>query len=319
MEFAGKKLILAPMAGITDTVFRSLCRKHGADIVVTEMVSVEAVYRKATPCFELMDINATGHPAGIQLFGSDPDKFACAAAFVEENTPADFIDLNCGCPVIKVVKKNGGAALLRDEDRYARIITAMVNAVSLPVTVKIRSGWEMHAWVDVSFARIAEACGAAAVTVHPRSRTMGFSGHSFWERIAEVKNAVSIPVVGNGDIQTPEDGLSMFEQTGCDSIMIGRAAYGNPWIFSMTRAALTGKAIAPVSQKDKIQAAAQHLDLYIQAHGECRAAREMKKHIAWYLKGIPGAAELRRSIFQSRSTDELRKLLFSIPLNTTIY
>ncbi|MBD3343439.1 MAG: tRNA dihydrouridine synthase DusB [Chitinivibrionales bacterium] len=313
--FSHPQLILAPMAGITEPVFRMLCKKHGADIVVTEMVSVEALYRQAKPALKLMDITPGERPVGIQLFGADPKKFAWCAAYIDEHIGPDFIDLNCGCPAPKIVKKNGGSALLKDEKLYARIIESMVQATSVPVTVKIRSGWEMHTWVDVAYAKIAQECGAAAITVHPRSKTMGFSGHSFRERIGEVKNAVSIPVVGNGDVRTPRDALDMFEQTGCDSIMIGRGTYGNPWLFDSIKKALKGEQATAVSRKEKIDTAREHLNAYCRVHGEHRASREMKKHISWYIKGIPQASQLRNDIFRSQSVRELQELLHSDILN----
>jgi len=225
MDLFKKKLLCAPIAGITETVFRTLCRKHGADIVLSEMVSAEGIRHNAKNTTALIRYNKEERPIGIQLFGADPEHLAYAAQYVEEHALPDFIDLNSGCPVPKVVKKNGGAALMKDPKLFKNILHHMVKAVQTPVTVKIRSGWYKHDWIDIELAKIAEGCGVAALTLHPRSKTMGFSGHSFWERIALVKQAVNIPVIGNGDITEPHHALEMLTQTGCDSVMIGRGKY----------------------------------------------------------------------------------------------
>jgi tRNA-dihydrouridine synthase B len=234
-EFAGEneysmnfrqKIFLAPMAGITETVFRSLYRENGADVVMSEMISAEGIFRQSKKTCGLLKFNPGERPIGIQIFGSNPDHMASCAAYIEEHVRPDFIDLNAGCPVPKVVNKNGGAALLRNARLFEKIISSMIKAVSIPVTVKLRSGWSLDEYVDVQFAKIAQDCGASAVILHPRSKTMIFTGHSFWERITAVKSAIAIPVVGNGDIASVDDAKAMFSQTGCDSIMIGRAALG---------------------------------------------------------------------------------------------
>jgi nifR3 family TIM-barrel protein len=293
------------MAGISETVFRTLCRTKGADIVFTEMVSAEGVFRKGKNTTRLLTFSEQERPIGIQLFGADPAHLAFAAQYVEEHARPECIDLNSGCPVPKVIKKNGGAALLKDQALFEKIVTAMVKAVSTPVTVKIRSGWSLGQWVDVDFARIAEACGAAAIILHPRSKTMMFSGHSFWERIARVKEAVHIPVIGNGDIVTADDAVAMLAQTGCDSVMVGRGAYGNPWLFGQIRAALDGKKVVMPSLKEKLETAQKHLHNYRRAHGDKCAGREMKKHLAWYVRGVPGAMAIRNAIFTAKSAAEL--------------
>lgn len=303
------KLILAPMAGVTDSVYRTICRCHGADIVVSEMVSAEGLCHNPAGTYSLLEFAKSERPIGIQLFGARPRRLAEAARYVEEHAAPDFIDLNCGCPVPKVVKSNGGSALLKDPKLFADIVTGMVKAVSIPVTVKIRSGWATDDWVDVEFALIAEECGAQAITVHPRSRTMGFSGRALWDRIGAVKQAVGIPVLGNGDITTPTDAARMLSETGCDSIMIGRAAQGNPWIFSQTRAALSGEKASPVSRTQRIRTASRHLREYRERHGENRASAEMKKHLGWYLRGLPGAGAMRRRIFSSQCTEDLERAL----------
>ena len=318
MQFKNNQLVLAPMAGVTDSVVRMICKEQGADIVFSEMVSAEGLFYGSKATRALMEFEETERPIGIQLFGADPDHLAHAAAFVQDTCKPDFIDLNSGCPVPKVVKKNGGSALLRDRDLFRKIITAMTRVLSIPLTVKIRSGWNKHVWVDVEFAKIAEDAGAAAITVHPRSQTMGFSGHSFWERIAEVKKAVSIPVIGNGDIITAQDALKMFEETGCDSVMIGRGAYGNPWIFRQIKEHLQGAPPSEPSIATRVQTACDHIERFISRYGEIAATRLMKKHIAWYIKGVPEASQYRNRIFRSQSTAELTDALNGIMESTVV-
>ena len=309
VNFGGKRLILAPMAGITDTVFRALCRAEGADIVVSELVSAEAVLRGNPKCDCLTAFTPEQRPVGIQLFGADSTRMAEAARRIEQRFCPDFIDLNSGCPVPKIVRNNAGAALLRDPERFRGILSAMVKAVAVPVTVKIRSGWESRHAVDVEFARMATDCGAAAITLHPRSRSMGFSGEAQWGRIALVKEASGIPVVGNGGIRSGEDALRMLEETGCDSIMVGRAACGNPWIFGEIRAALAWQSPCPPSPRRKRETVLSHIRRYAREHGEVRAGNELKKHIAWYLKGTPGAASARDRIFRAAGRQELEEIV----------
>jgi len=306
MKLFKNKLILAPMAGITDTIFRRICKKNGADVVVSEMVSAEGLFHSAKNCSELISFDISERPIGIQLFGSNPHSLVYAAKYIEQNYNPDFIDLNAGCPAPKVIKKNGGAALLKNQKLFEGIVSSMVKSVSIPVTVKIRSGWTKYEWVDLDFARIAEQCGAAAITVHPRFKTMLFSGHSFWDRIAMVKELVSIPVIGNGDIIKPEDGMAMFLQTGCDSIMIGRATYGNPWIFRQIKDILENKPPTNVSEEDICATVLSHLQEYRKIFSDYRAAKEMKKHCAWYLRGKPGAASVRDTIFRSDRVEQIQ-------------
>jgi tRNA-dihydrouridine synthase B len=299
MLFKNKNLILAPMAGIGDSVFRQICKSQGADITVSEMVSSEGLFYNSQNTANLMCFKEIERPIGIQLFGANPEHLGLAAKFVTEHVNPDFIDLNAGCPAPKVVCKNGGSSLLKDANLFERILTALVKSTHIPVTVKIRSGWHKYQWVDTEFAKIAENCGVSAITVHPRSQTMGFTGHSFWDRIAAVKQAVSIPVIGNGDILSPEDALQMINETGCDALMIGRGTYGNPWLFNHIKNTLDNKPLLQIGTKERKAMALTHLELFKEQCGEIRASKEMKKHLAWYIKGMPDATILRDQVFRS--------------------
>jgi tRNA-dihydrouridine synthase B len=304
-----KKLMLAPMAGVTDRVFRAICRGAGADVVFSEMVSAEGVCRCTRNTAPLVAFDPQERPIGIQLFGAEPQRMAEAARIVAAENRPDFIDINAGCPVHKVVSKNGGSALLKDAVQFQKIVAAVVAAVDIPVTVKIRSGWDSKAFVDQQFAHIAQESGVAAVTLHARTKAMGFSGHAIWERIALVKQAVSIPVIGNGDIVTPQDGVRMFQETGCDSIMIGRGALGAPWLFGQIRASLQEAFPTGVTHLHRYTTALNHLESFRSLYGEVRAAKEMKKHLAWYTKNMPAAGGLRKRFFTSHTTAELEAIL----------
>jgi len=302
-------IFLAPMAGVADTVYRRLCRQQGADVTVSEMVSADGLHYKSKNTARLMEFGESERPIGVQLFGSDPERLAEAARFTYQYVKPDFIDLNSGCPVAKVVKRNGGAALLRDPVLFGKIVSAMSNAVPIPVTVKIRSGWKMNEWVDEEFARIAQDNGAAAITLHPRSQTMMFTGHSFWERIAIVKKAVSIPVIGNGDISSGSDAIKMLSETGCDAVMVGRASFGNPWIFAEIKAALNGETYEPPSANDRKAMILRHIRESRDTYGERHAFSEMKKCSAWYLKGLTGGSAARRKIFTASSSMEIEGVI----------
>jgi tRNA-dihydrouridine synthase B len=314
MNFQNKKLFLAPMAGITETVFRGICRRNGADVLMSEMVSAEGLFHHSKNTEGLLHFEAHERPIGIQVFGANADHIAYATAYIEEHFHPDFIDLNSGCPVSKVVKKNGGAALLCNRPLFQDIVTRMVKAVRIPVTVKLRSGWAANDLFDVEFAKISEDCGASAIILHPRTKSMGFSGHSMWERIAEVKKNVSIPVIGNGDICTPEDASEILRQTGCDSIMIGRAALGNPWIFDRTKRYLANGESVPVTDAERLSIVLGHIRDYCAVHGEKRALGELKKHVGWYIKGVAQAANLRNRVFRAPTIfalEEVAKEAFS--------
>jgi nifR3 family TIM-barrel protein len=290
------------MAGVTDTVYRRICRRLGADAVITEMVSADGLHYKSANTARLMEFDESERPVGVQFFGSDPERLANAARFAYERVRPDFIDLNAGCPVAKVTRNGSGSALLKDAALFGRIVEAMARAVPIPVTVKIRSGWNAREWVDTEFAKIAQESGAAAVTLHPRSQTMMFTGHSFWERIAAVKDAVSIPVIGNGDVAGGADAAKMLAETNCDAVMVGRGSLGNPWVFAEIKAAIGGVEYAGPSPQERKELILWHIRAFREAHGERRACAELKKCVAWYLKGLPGASAARAEAFAAPSS-----------------
>ncbi|NLW30183.1 MAG: tRNA dihydrouridine synthase DusB [Fibrobacter sp.] len=312
MNFQGNKVIVAPMAEITDSVFRKICKEFGADIVYSEMISAEGLIYGSQATYELAEFNETERPIGIQLFGADSESLSRASEIIENKFEPDFIDLNCGCPVQKVIKKNGGAALLKDIDNFMKILRSIISAVSIPVTVKLRSGWQKYQWVDIEYALAAQDCGVAAITLHPRSQTMVFSGHSFWERIRLVKETVSIPVIGNGDIETAQDALRMVNETGCDSVMVGRASFGNPFILKQIKAVFSGKPVPKIKNSQKIETALVHLNRYKEKYGELRALKDMKKHLVKYLKGIDGASKRRNLLSRSQNFAELKMIIESV-------
>jgi tRNA-dihydrouridine synthase B len=273
------------------------------------MVSAEGLLRKGKQTLRLCEFDEQERPVGIQLFGADPVRMADAAAWVTENAQPDFIDLNAGCPVKKVVNRGAGAALLKDPSRFEKIVCSMVKAVALPITVKIRSGWNTGEWVDLEFARIAQACGAKAVFLHARSKTMVFSGTALWERIKLVKQAVTIPVIGNGDIKSADDALRMKTETGCDGLMIGRGASGNPWIFNQIKQRLAGQPVETVSNRLRLDTALAHITLVRDHYGEKKAIKELRKHISWYIKGLKNATEYRDQVFRANMTNELERIV----------
>jgi len=302
-------VIAAPMAGITDRAFRILAREAGCSLVHTEMVSDQALLYGNPKTCSLLDISGEAGPVSMQIFGSDPGYMAEAAEIVADRG-AWIVDINMGCPTPKIVKNGEGSALMRDPEKAAGIVRAVVQRIKAPVTVKMRKGWDESSVNAVELARLVVDAGAAAVTVHGRTRSQFYTGQADWEIITAVKKAVDVPVIGNGDIWLPEDSLAMMEQTGCDGVMIGRAALGNPWIFSQTVHFLrTGELLPGPAQCERVATALRHFHLLVEIKGELVAVREMRKHAAWYMKGLRGAARLRELVNKAKSKEEIKEVL----------
>ncbi len=298
-------LILAPMAGVTDLPFRLLCREKGAGMVCMEMVSAKAIYYKNKNTDELMEIHPKETPASLQLFGSDADIIAEMAKQIEER-PFAVLDFNMGCPVPKVVNNGEGSALMKNPKLVEEILSKLVKAVKKPVTVKIRKGFNDDMVNAVEIAKIAENCGVAAIAVHGRTREQFYAGKADWDIIAQVKRAVSVPVIGNGDVTDGLSAKALVEQTGCDGIMIGRAVRGNPWIFAEIEHYLkTGETLARPTGSEIRDTILRHGRMELEYKGEYTAVREMRKHIAWYTTGYPNSASLRRSVNEMETYQDL--------------
>ena len=305
------RVFLAPMAGVCNSAFRKIIKEMGCSLVFAEMVSDKGLIYNSQKTKDMLYFEECERPIAQQIFGSDKDTFVEAAKMVYEIMKPDIIDINMGCPVPKVaVKSQAGAALLKSPDKIREIVSAVVDAVPVPVTVKIRSGWDANSINAVEVAKICEEAGASAITVHGRTRSQGYSGKADLDIIKEVKESVSIPVIGNGDVVSLETARKMLEYTGCDAIMIGRGVLGNPWLIKEIDIYLkTGEVISKPTYEDKINMCYHHLDYLLKIKTEKVAVLEMRSHVSWYIKGMPGAQQVKNLVFKAQTSDELRKIL----------
>ncbi|MGH7475034.1 MAG: tRNA dihydrouridine synthase DusB [Longimicrobiales bacterium] len=306
-------LFLAPQAGVSESPFRRLCRSFGADVVVSEFVSAEGLRRGSSRTHEHLRFEEAERPIGVQIFGSDPAGMAEGATLVADLYAPDFVDINFGCPVKKVVKRNGGSGCLRDLDLVERIIRAVAAATPLPTTVKIRSGWSEEQRNPVEIALRCQDAGARFLTLHARTRTQLYSGVANWDEIAAVVGALAIPVIGNGDVRTGEDAQRMREHTGCAGIMIARGSHGAPWIFAQARAALEGKPVpADPSVEERFRIVIEHASNAIAfERDERRSMVDFRKHLGWYTKGLPDGCVLRQELFGVTALEQARRVLES--------
>lgn len=308
----GNRTVLAPMAGVTDRAFRQLVQEAGCGLLCAEMISDKALVHNNARTGAMLELDPAQHPISVQLVGSEPETMARAARIIQARG-ADIIDINMGCPAPKVVRNGEGAALMRNPVRAARIVDAVVRAVSRPVTVKIRKGWNEDEVNAVQVAGLAVAAGAAAVAVHARTRNQFYSGHADWAIIRAVRDAVDVPVIGNGDVWTPEDARRMLDETGCDAVMIGRGALGNPWLFSrIVHYLATGSLLPEPGPAERVAMAIRHLGLLVRFKGEYTGVREMRKHGSWYLRGLPGAARARVRLNAAQSEREMEGILLEV-------
>ena len=303
-------LISAPMAGITDLPFRLMAVEEGCGLVVTEMVSAKGLIMGGKKSFSLLESSLTEKPVAVQLFGSEPETVAEAAAIVE-GAGADVVDVNMGCPVAKIVKNGSGSALLKDLAVIEKMLSLVRKMIEAPITIKIRSGWDASSIVAGEVLKIAENSGVDAVTLHGRTKSQGFGGRSDWSLIRDLKAGAKIPVIGNGDIKSPHDVLKMLNTTGCDGVMIGRAAIGNPWIFRQSLSLLKYGTFDDISIEEKRDKAIRHCDLITARYGQEKGIRIFRKHLAAYSKGISGAAAFRQLINKTVSADKINELVRS--------
>ncbi|MBR5908828.1 MAG: tRNA dihydrouridine synthase DusB [Schwartzia sp.] len=309
-------IFLAPMAGVTDTPYRILAREMGCAMAFAEMVSVLGIRFRNEKTLTMLKSVPEERPLAMQLFGAQPESVAEAAAYVENLGCADVIDFNMGCPAPKIVKNGAGSALLRDPERAGRIMEALVRATRLPVTIKMRIGWDSENINAIDMARRAEAAGVAAIAVHGRTREQYYKGHADWSVIADVKREVKIPVIANGDIRTTDDLSRIFRETECDGVMIGRAAQGNPWIFRTFRSFWeTGVEPAPPTVKERGDLLLRHLEMLIRYKGDYIGAREMRKHATWYTKGMTGGGELREAFNRAETKEDFQAIVEKMIMN----
>ena len=305
------RYILAPMAGVTSTSYRQICKELGCGLVVGEMVSDKALIYESKKTFDLLKMDESERPISQQIFGGDADTMAEAAKIVEEYMHPDIIDINMGCPVPKVaIRSKAGSSLLKDSELVRKIVSAVVKSVSVPVTVKIRSGWDEDSINCVEVAKVIEKSGASAITLHARTRSQGYSGKSDWSLIKKVKESVNIPVIGNGDVTTPELAKKMLDETGCDAVMIGRGVLGNPWLIKNTVEYLEkGTYKDNITLKDKVDMLKKHFNLLIKDKNEKIALLEIRSHALWYLKGEKNSAKIKNMICSAKSSKEVFDIL----------
>ncbi|MBO7748633.1 tRNA dihydrouridine synthase DusB [Paenibacillus sp. MWE-103] len=303
-------VVLAPMAGVCNPAFRLIAKEFGTGLVCAEMVSDKAILHGNKRTMEMLFVDEREKPLSLQIFGGDRESLVEAAKVVDKQTNADIIDINMGCPVPKVTKCDAGARWLLDPNKIYEMVSAVVDAVEKPVTVKMRIGWDSEHVYAVENAQAVERAGGQAVSVHGRTREQLYTGTANWDIIRDVKQAVSIPVIGNGDVFTPEDAQKILDHTGCDGVMIGRGALGNPWMLYRTVHYLTtGELLGDPTPREKMDVAILHMDRLVNLKGESTAVREMRKHLAWYLKGIPGAARVKDVIMEETSRDKMVRIL----------
>ncbi|WCM61508.1 tRNA dihydrouridine synthase DusB [Paenibacillus polymyxa] len=304
------QVVLAPMAGVCNPAFRLIAKEFGTGLVCAEMVSDKAIIHGNKRTREMLFVDEREKPLSLQIFGGDRESLVEAAKVVDQETNADIIDINMGCPVPKVTKCDAGARWLLDPNKIYEMVSAVVESVSKPVTVKMRIGWDSEHIYAVENARAVERAGGQAVSVHGRTREQLYTGHANWDIIKEVKEAVSIPVIGNGDVASPEDARRMLDLTNCDGVMIGRGALGNPWMLYRTIEYLqTGELLPDPSPEEKIRIAILHMDRLVALKGEAVAVREMRKHLAWYLKGLKGSARIKDVIMEETKRDDMVRIL----------
>ena len=305
------QIVLAPMAGISNTAYRQIIKEMGAGLIYAEMVSDKAIMYGSSKTFDLLKMDDKERPIAQQIFGSDIESFVIAAKKVEKEMHPDIIDINMGCPVPKVaIKSQAGSALLKNPEKVGEIVKAVVNSVSVPVTVKIRSGWDENSINAVDIAKVIESSGASAITIHARTRSQGYSGHSDWSLIKKVKEAVNIPVIGNGDVTSCFEAKKMLDETHCDAVMIGRGVLGNPWLIKECVDYLNnGTLPKEVTPQEKINMLKRHYELLLKNTNEKQAILEIRTHALWYIKGLPGSSTIKNQICQTKNSTDLFNIL----------